>query len=72
MSKRRAALLQRHGIDKLDFTHPERFPPDRYKIVLMDPHQSEDFDADSATRKWLWPHLGRDYHLIEFIDVVDQ
>ena len=70
--KRRAALLERHGCNMFDWTNPDRFPPDRYKLVMMEPGQSEEFDPDSATRKWLHIHLGRNYHLVSFVDVVDQ
>jgi hypothetical protein len=38
------------------------------KIVAVPQGQSLDFDpGPGATRKWLHPHLGREWHLIEFI-----
>lgn len=39
------------------------------KAVLVPPGQSLDFDKDAATRLWLRPHLGSDYHLVEFVEL---
>ena len=35
-----------------------------FKVILLVPGQSEEIDH----REWLLPHLGRDYHLMEFTD----
>lgn len=70
MTKQRGALLERHGCSMFDWTHADRHPVDRFKVIPLAEGQSEDFDKDSATRKWLWPHLGRDYHLVAFVDIV--
>lgn len=64
MTQRRAALLRMHR----DLTPNE----ERFKAVLLKPDQSEDYDQGGGTRKWLWPHLGTDYHLFGFIDVEEQ
>jgi len=52
----RAAVLRKHD-------HKE------WKLVPMAQGQSEDFDPDRATRDWLWPHLGHNWHLMAFVDV---
>lgn len=39
------------------------------KAVIVPDGQSLEFDADDATRRWLRPSLGRDYHLVEFLPV---
>ena len=71
--KQRAALIERHGVNMWDWTTMDRHPPDRYKLVLMKEGQSEDFDdGPGASRKWLHPYLGRDYHLVAFVEVVVQ
>jgi hypothetical protein len=42
-----------------------------HKAVLVPPGQSLDFDdGPGATRKWLYPYLGTEYHLLEFIELV--
>jgi hypothetical protein len=71
MKPQRAALLERHGSNMWDWTHPERCAPNKYKLVILAEGQSEDFDG-KAGREWLWPHLGRAYHLVAFVDVVQQ
>lgn len=63
----RAALLELHNTGRAD-THPMDWPKGRFKVVLMPEGHSEDFDEE-GTRRWLWPHLGRDYHLVEFVNV---
>ena len=68
----RVALLEKHSANRGDHTDDERYDH-RYKIILLAEGQSEDFDdGPGATRKWLWPHLGREYHLVSFIDVEAQ
>jgi len=47
------AVLERHD-------HSER------KEVPVPAGQSLDFDEGAATRRWLWPHLGNEWHLVEF------
>lgn len=39
------------------------------KAVLVPLGQSLEFDEGSATRRWLHPHLGTDWHLVEFIEI---
>jgi hypothetical protein len=65
----RVALLEKHSANRGDHTDDERHDR-RFKAVALPAGQSEDFDeGDGAARKWLWPHLGRDHHLVAFIDV---
>tara|TARA_R110002126_G_C10227563_1_gene479692 strand:- start:66 stop:245 length:180 start_codon:yes stop_codon:yes gene_type:complete len=35
--------------------------------VIVPECQTIEFDEGSATRQWLWPHLGDNYHLSEFV-----
>lgn len=58
--KTRVAVLQHHD----DYA--------TFKVVRLAAGQSEDFDEGSATRRWLRPHLGDDYHLMAFVDLEDQ
>lgn len=37
----------------------------RFKFVPVPDDQSVDFDKNAATRRWLDPHLGHDWHLAE-------
>lgn len=37
------------------------------KAVIVPDGQSLDFDEDGATRRWLHPYLGNEYHLDEFL-----
>lgn len=55
------ALLRKHGYDNYPYVS-------EFKAVVVPKGQSLDFDPDAATRKWLWPHLGTEYHLLGFID----
>ena len=48
------AILQRHDSSK------------ETKNVPVPDGQSLDFDEGAATRRWLWPHLGTEWHLMEF------
>ena len=47
------------------------FKSSKEKAVIVPPGQSLDFDEDSATRKWLWPYLGKEWHLIKFVPIDD-
>lgn len=51
---RHIALLQRH-----DRT--------QRRTVLVPLGQSLGFDEDGATRRWLWPYLGTEWHLDGFL-----
>lgn len=44
----------------------ERHDRTAKKVVLVPGGQSLDFDKGTATRAWLHPHLGADWHLNEF------
>lgn len=39
------------------------------RAVLMPPGTSVDFDEGAATRRWLWPYISYDWHLIEIVKV---
>lgn len=39
------------------------------KIVPVPEGQSLEFDEGSATRQWLLPHLGREWHLLSFHEI---
>jgi hypothetical protein len=39
------------------------------RAILVPKGQSLDFDEGKITRKWLWPYLGSDWHLVEFLEV---
>jgi hypothetical protein len=39
------------------------------KAVIVPDGQSLEFDEDSTTRRWLYPYLGNEYHLNEFLPV---
>lgn len=39
------------------------------KAVIVPTDQSLDFDEGDATRRWLWPYLGTDHHLVEFVEI---
>jgi hypothetical protein len=54
----RAAVLQRHDDE------PKTVP--RYKVVLLPLGHDESMRNE---RKWLWPHLGTQYHLMDFCDI---
>ena len=41
--------------------------PNNLKAVLVPTGQTLDFDEDAATRRWLWPHLGYEFHLVAFV-----
>lgn len=44
----------------------ERHDRAERKEVPVPDGQSLDFDEGTATRRWLWPHLGAEWHLVEF------
>ena len=45
--------------------------PHRKIAVHVPPGQSLDFDeGPGATRMWLRPHLGRQFHLVEFVELI--
>lgn len=55
------AILERHG------------SKDR-EAIMVPPGQSLAMDKDTATRKWLWPYLGKagdasEWHLVEFVKI---
>lgn len=53
----RAAILRRHD-------HKG------WKLVPLEPGQSEDFDSGGGARRtWLYPHLGDEWHLVDFCDL---
>lgn len=39
------------------------------KAVIVPAEQTLGFDEESATRKWLWPYLGTEYHLFGFVEI---
>lgn len=47
----------------------ERHDLTQKKAVPVPCGQSLDFDADDATRRWLWPVLGSEWHLVEFLPI---
>jgi hypothetical protein len=58
---RLVALLVRHGTDVHDL-----YRDGTTKAVLVPYGQNLELDAD-AHRRWLWPHLGREWHLHSFV-----
>ena len=52
--KGRFALLERHDRKGT-------------KLIPVPLNQSEEFDDTGATRKWLHPYLGSEYHLVDFV-----
>ena len=51
-------------------THQGR-RPHRKIAVPVPPGQTLDFDdGPGATRRWLDPYLGEDFHLVEFVELV--
>ncbi len=47
--------------------------PHRKVAVLVPPGQSLDFDdGPGATRRWLIPYLGTDFHLVDFVEMWKQ
>lgn len=44
----------------------ERHDRSERKEIPVPPGQSLGFDEDSATRRWLWPELDTEWHLVEF------
>lgn len=51
-----AALLRHHDMKQS-------------KWIVVPEGQSLDFDEGSATRRWLAPHLGSDWHLFGFVSL---
>jgi len=43
--------------------------PNMVRAIKVPDGQSLGFDEDGATRKWLWPYLGTEWHLIEIVEV---
>lgn len=44
--------------------------PYRKRAILVPAGQSLDFDpGPGADRRWLWPYLGTDFHLVEFVEI---
>lgn len=43
--------------------------PDMLRVIAVPEGQSLDFDPDAATRRWLHPYLGTEWHLVSFADV---
>jgi hypothetical protein len=39
------------------------------RFVKVPLNQSLELDEESATRKWLWPYLKSEYHLVEFLEI---
>lgn len=39
------------------------------KAILVPAGQTLEFDEGDATRRWLWPYLGEEWHLAEFIPI---
>jgi hypothetical protein len=76
------AELERHLVEYQRVIHGHAAPPSANRVAILRRHdavgdyklipvpagQSEDFDEDSATRRWLWPYLGYEYHLKAFAD----
>jgi hypothetical protein len=59
------AILEHHDAGERVILHAPS-----YKAVLVPPGQSLDFDVGpGATRRWLWPYLGRTHHLVDFVEV---
>lgn len=52
------ALLESHDYKQL-------------KWVPVPAGQSLDFDDGTATRRWLYPHLGSEWHLLRFVHATD-
>jgi hypothetical protein len=41
------------------------------RAIIVPPGQSLDMDEGKASRKWLWPYLNSNWHLKEFVEIVD-
>lgn len=63
------ALLAALGVEPSHVALLESHDERRWKAVIVPPGQSLEFDDDGATRKWLWPHLGNDFHLDSFVPI---
>jgi hypothetical protein len=70
LTRRRCAVLRRYG--EPANIHGSMCRTFEHKVVLLDEGQSEDFDPDYASRRWLHPHLTDGFHLMEFTDLVPQ
>lgn len=44
----------------------------KWRAIKLKEEQSVDFDEDAATRRWLWPFIGTEWHLLEIVDVEEQ
>ena len=51
------AILQKHNDRNI------------FKLVPVPEGQSLEFDKEGATRRWLWPHIGNEWHLAEFVEL---
>lgn len=40
-----------------------------WRAIALTEGQSIEFDPDSATRRWLWPFLRTEYHLLDIVEV---
>jgi hypothetical protein len=40
-----------------------------WRAIALPAGQSKEFDGGSATRVWLHPYLGTEWHLLEIVDV---
>lgn len=40
-----------------------------WRAIELPTGQSAEFDEGSATRRWLYPYLGTDWHLLDIVDV---
>lgn len=48
----------------------QKHDTDMRRAVMVPPEQSLDFDpGPGATRRWLWPYLGTEWHLVEFLEI---
>ena len=43
-----------------------------WRAIELKEGQSVDFDEDGATRRWLWPFIGTEWHLLQIVETEKQ
>jgi hypothetical protein len=44
----------------------------KWRAIELKEGQSTDFDSDAATRRWLWPFIDTEWHLLEIVETEKQ